>query len=290
VDLTLVNFGLTYDPTFRFIPLTVVWVIGVAMIILSALVFLPTSAVAAFGLIMIAGHNALDRVPAEGEGIGPSLWRLLHVPGPFGNVLGRSVFIAYPLVPWIGVMAVGYGLGSILRLESARRRTVLFTLGLALTALFIILRATNWYGDPNPWSTQKVPAFTILSFLNCTKYPPSLLYLLMTLGPALVALALFDGGIGRAGGPLLTFGRVPLFFYLLQWYLIHSLAVVVTAASGEPYAWLIGKGPWPALRLRHVGGLRHSALSPLRMVREPQAAPARRMAELSLRTIWHTET
>lgn len=246
LEITVVRFGLTFDPTFGFIPLTVIWVIGVSMIVLSVLVFLPTPAVAAFGLVMIACHNAFDGVRIEGQGIPALLWRVLHEQALLGTVLGRPVFVAYPLIPWIGVMAAGYGLGAVLRLEPRRRRTLLFTAGLALTAAFVLLRAANVYGDPRPWSSQSDSTFAALSFLNCTKYPPSLLFLLMTLGPALVALALLDGGLGRAGRPLVIFGRVPLFYYLSQWYLIHVLAIVVAAVRGEPYMWLIGQGPFAA--------------------------------------------
>lgn len=246
LEITVIGFGLTFDPTFEFIPLTVIWVIGISMIILAALVFLPTPVVAAIGLIMIAAHNSFDGVSVEGDGIAAQVWRLLHVQGPFGNVLRRFVLIAYPLIPWPGVMAAGYGLGAILRLEPERRRRVLFSLGLSLITAFVVLRATNVYGDPQPWSVRPEPGFTALSFLNCQKYPPSLLFLLMTLGPALVVLALFDRGLGRAGRPLETIGRVPLFFYVLQWYVIHILAIIVAAALHEPYAWLIGKGPFGA--------------------------------------------
>lgn len=246
VEITLVRFGLTFDPTFSFIPLTVIWVIGVSMIILSALVFLPTSVVTALGLIMIAGHNAFDGVRVEGYGIGALIWKLLHVQGPLATVLGRPVIVLYPLVPWTGVMAAGYGLGAVLKLEPERRRRLLLLLGFTFTGAFLVLRTINRYGDPQPWSEQSSPTFTVLSFLNCNKYPPSLLYLLMTLGPALVVLALFDRGPGRAGWLLETFGRVPLFFYLLQWYIIHLLAIAVTAARGEPFGWLIGQGPFGA--------------------------------------------
>lgn len=246
VEITLVRFGLTFDPTFSFIPLTVIWVIGVSMIILSALVFLPTPVIAALGVVMIAGHNAFDGVRVEGDGIGAQVWRLLHVQGPIGTVLERPVIGLYPLVPWIGVMAAGYGLGAILRLEPERRRRLLLMLGITLTGAFVVLRGINRYGDPQPWSEQDSPIFTALSFLNCNKYPPSLLYLLMTLGPALVVLAVFDRGLRRGGWLLETFGRVPLFFYLLQWYVIHLLAIAVAAARGEPFAWLIGRGPFGA--------------------------------------------
>ena len=119
-------------------------------------------------------------------------------------------------------------------------------LGASLILLFVALRATNFYGDPHPWSPRQDALFTVLSFLNCQKYPPSLLYLLMMLGPALLALSVFERGLGRLGRPLLMFGRVPLFFYLLQWYAAHLLAVVVNAALGRPASWLLRGAPWNA--------------------------------------------
>ena len=247
MEVSLVRIGLTFDLQFGFFPLTVLWAIGASMIVLSLLVFLPVAAVAAFGVVMIAGHNAFD-------GIGPrgpygDLWRVLHVSGMLETKLaGRPVFALYPLVPWIGVMAAGYGFGAIIGHPSeVVRRRILLDLGLGLTALFVVLRWSNLYGDPQPWSAQpRGRVYTVLSFLNCVKYPPSLLYLLMTLGPAILLLAAFDRGLGPIGKPLATLGRVPLFYYLLQWPVIHLLAVGYNAAIGEPYRWLLGNGPFQA--------------------------------------------
>jgi uncharacterized membrane protein len=246
LEVTVVRFGLTFDPAFRFIPLTVIWVIGVSMVVLSGLIFLPTSAIAAFGIALIAGHNVFDGLDAARMGSLGGLWRVLHQPGPLGAVWGRMIFVLYPLVPWVGVMAAGYALGAVYRLDARQRRALLFGLGLVLTLAFVILRASNLYGNPRPWSPQSSRAFTVLSFLNCDKYPPSLLFLLMTLGPLLAAVAVFDAGAGKPGRPLVTLGRVPLFFFTLQWYLIHGLAILVAWATGQPFAWLIGNGPFDA--------------------------------------------
>jgi uncharacterized membrane protein len=141
-------------------------------------------------------------------------------------------------------MAAGYAFGPILLWKHHRRRRVIFGLGLGLTLAFVLLRTLNGYGDPAPWSPQKTPALTVLSFLNCQKYPPSLLYLLMTLGPGLMLLAWFDGGAGVIGRRLVTFGRVPLFFYLLQWPVVHGLAIVVALGRGEPVGWLFKDAPF----------------------------------------------
>ena len=151
--------------------------------------------------------------------------------------------VGYPLLPWLGVVAAGYGFGEVIQLEPARRRSVMLATGLVLTTAFVGLRAWGGYGEPNPWTTQRTPLLTALAFLNCTKYPPSLLFLLMTLGPALVGLAWFDdmGARGPLRRALVTLGRVPLFFYLLQWYMLHSLAILVAMGRGFPLGWLFSE-------------------------------------------------
>ena len=247
MEVTLVRIGLTFDLKFGFFPLTVLWAIGASMMVLSLLVFLPTVAVALFGVVMIAVHNAFDGIPPRGPY--GDVWRLLHVQGMLGHTLwGRPVFALYPIVPWVGVMAAGYGFGAIvLHPRPETRRRIFVGLGLAMTAAFVLLRWSNLYGDPRPWSVQtRGSIYSALSFLNCAKYPPSLLYLLMTLGPAITLLAVLDRGLGTIGKPLATFGRVPLFYYLLQWPLIHLLAVGYNAMTGESYRWLLGNGPFQA--------------------------------------------
>ena len=212
----------------------VLWAIGWSMIALAGLVFLPVSLTSVFGVLMIASHNLLDGVLPEDLGkLGP-LWAVLHT----GDIVRISPSLAlkpfYPLIPWIGVMAAGYGFGTVLLLDRGVRRRVLFRLGGLLTVLFILLRSANIYGDPKPWSPQDSYTFSLLSFLNCEKYPPSLLFLLMTLGPAIAVLPWFDRKPGRLGSFLMTFGRVPLFYYLLHILLIHQLAVTLAWVNGEP--------------------------------------------------------
>jgi len=245
LELTVARIGMTFDPTFRTFPLIVLWAIGASMVALSALVWLPTSVVAAIGVAMIAIHNRFDGVRPDSFGPLADVWRLLHVPGMLEHqVAGRRFFALYPLVPWIGVMAAGFGFGAIVKLPRAGvRRGLCLAIGLGMIAAFVALRWSNAYGDPRPWSPQeRGPAYTVLSFLNCQKYPPSLLFLLMTLGPAITVLAIFDQGAGCIGRRLATFGRVPLFYYLLQWPLIHVLAIAYNALKGEPYQWLLGGG------------------------------------------------
>ena len=239
VEIVVLHLLVWFNLDFRFIgPLQVIWAIGWSMVALAALVHLPLRAVAAIGVGMIALHNTLDGVMNQ------SLWwMVLHRAG--FTMLGASgplVWVQYPLIPWIGVMAAGYAFGAVYELDPHRRFRIVARLGLALTAAFIVVRAINVYGDPSRWSVQPTVLFTVFSFINTTKYPPSLLYLLMTLGPALVALALFEaGGAGQAGaarGALVTFGRVPLFFYLWQWVLAHTAAIVANIIAARSIAYL----------------------------------------------------
>jgi uncharacterized membrane protein len=226
----------------------VFWAIGWSMVVLSVLVFLPTMVVTVFGVVMIASHNLLDSLTAAQVHLPGWLWIVLHRPGKDYVVEGITFETGYCLIPWMGVMAVGYGFGTQLLLPPAIRRRRLWLLGAALTLGFIILRAVNVYGDASPWMEQPRDGYLYLSFLNCTKYPPSLLYLLMTLGPAILALALFDRPLGPLARPIITFGRVPLFFYLLHIPLIHGLAVVIDwwRFGWSPQAT---NGPWGLLQL-----------------------------------------
>jgi uncharacterized membrane protein len=183
-------------------------------------------------MAMIATHNLADGVRPDSLGAWSWLWTVLHVPGALRPLPGVQVYVLYPLVPWTGVMAAGYGLGPLFLREPGQRRKWLLGLGLALTLAFVVIRATNIYGDPQPWSPQRNWVFTIFSFVNCEKYPPSLLYLLMTLGPALMALAWFDGVTIPLARPFVSFGRVPLFYYVIHLPLIHALAVLWARPRG----------------------------------------------------------
>lgn len=225
----------------------VFWPLGWGMVVLAALIHLPTSFIAVFGLTMVAFHNMLDGLLASQVGIPHLLWVILHSGGEGIVMQGENFKVTfgtgYCLIPWVGVMALGYCFGSVLLLQPAMRRREIFGLGLALTLLFVFLRAINMYGDASHWAFQSSPVMTVMSFLNCTKYPPSLLYLLMTLGPAIMALALFDKVQGPLVQPIVTFGRVPLFYYLLHILLIHGGAVVLDYWR---FGWspLAHDGPW----------------------------------------------
>jgi uncharacterized membrane protein len=255
LEATVVKYGLL----FRLAPQSqfalVLWAIGWSMIALAGLVFLPTRLVGAFGVAMIAAHNLLDGIQPDRLGALRGLWLVLHQPGLIRLGSGMNLFVAYPLIPWVGVMASGYALGALLELEPARRRRTLRVLGLGLTVAFVVLRALNLYGDPQPWSRQPSPLFTVFSFLNCQKYPPSLLFLLMTLGPAIVLLSRLDRQPGAPGRALATIGRVPLFVYVLQWYVIHGLALLIASARGEPIGWLFSENGPPQVPPAYALGL-----------------------------------
>lgn len=218
LELTVVRFAWIPDPTYSWTLLQVIWAIGWSMVVLAPLSLLPPRAVAAIGAVMVLFHNFLDPID------GGVWWSILHVQDSHEILDGRRLIVSYPLIPWIGVMALGYGLGEVM-LRPDRRR-LLFNLGLGVTLGFLALRAINVYGDPEPWSEQKDALFTVMSFVNCEKYPPSLAYLLMTLGPILFVLAAFDRFRlpPPIAGPLEVFGRVPLFFYVVHLYLLRFVA------------------------------------------------------------------
>lgn len=242
IEFTVVRLGWSFSLNITHFTGQVIWAIGASMVVLAGLVYLPRWAIAVVGLVMIAGHNLFDGIAAEQFGPAGFIWNLLHKPGPLWAGDGTRLFVLYPLIPWVGVMAAGYALGPVMQLDAAARRHWLLGLGLALTAGFIVLRATNLYGDPAGWDGHDGALATALSFVNCEKYPPSLLYLMMTLGPALVLLATFPhaNARGRAATCLITFGRVPFFFYVVHIFLIHALAVVFAAVAFGDASWLFG--------------------------------------------------
>lgn len=237
VEIIIINFAWQFDYDFLFGQ--VIWAIGFSMLALAALIYLPLPAIAAISVIMIVGHNVFDDVAASDFGAFNWLWMFLHEPGYFRfpeNAPAAGFYFAYPVIPWIGVMAAGYAIGPLFKGDPRQRDKTLFRIGAAETAAFVVLRLTNFYGDPSPWETQaRGPIFTFLSFLKTTKYPPSLLFLLMTLGPALMAMPLLERVRGAVASFFTTYGKVPFFFYILHFYLIHLLAILWFGATAG--AW-----------------------------------------------------
>ena len=238
LELTVIRFLWQFNVDYQLTMITVIWALGWAMIVLALMVRFPEWVAIAFGLTLIAGHNLLDGVDPATLGAFQPVWQILHVPGILLNEPGRVIFLAYPLIPWIGVTAIGYGLGQVYRWDGERRRRFLLRAGLAAVGAFLLLRAINVYGDPRPWSPQESGIFSVLSFINTNKYPPSLLFLLMTLGPALLLLRMLDRQTPGVLRPALTFGRVPMFYYLMHILLLHLVAVAIAWLRFGEISWM----------------------------------------------------
>ncbi|HSB01501.1 MAG TPA: heparan-alpha-glucosaminide N-acetyltransferase domain-containing protein, partial [Anaerolineales bacterium] len=211
--------------------------IGVSMVVLSALVFLPTGWILAIGILLVSCHNLLDPITVRGSSAWDLLWHILHQPGPVWIDSAHLVDFVYPVLPWIGLMALGYGSGSLYKSDvpAERRRRWLLAAGVCTTLLFILLRGFNLYGEPHPWRTQDSPLFSLMSFLNTTKYPPSLHFLLMTMGSALILLGALEALGNRIAKPVIVFGRVPFFFYIVHLYVIHALAMLLLLSQGHDW-------------------------------------------------------
>ena len=234
LELTVMRAIWQFNVDYHLVILNVLWALGWSMVALAALVWLPVAWIAAIGGVMVLLHDAADGVAAPSFGALAPLWNVIHQPGLVVATPRLVVLLAYPLVPWIGVMALGYALGEVMTWPPERRRVVVARLGAALVVAFVALRAANVYGDPGRWAPQRSTAFTVLSFINATKYPPSLLFLTMTLGPALLALAWLDRRLVARGSSrgleiVRTYGRVPLFYFMLHALFLHLLAVAAYA-------------------------------------------------------------
>lgn len=234
LEVTVVKFGLQFNFSLESTIALVFWSLGWSLVFLSAIVFFPARVVGAIGVVLIVAHNLLDGIKPEIFGPLRPLWLILHQPGEISLTAQSRLLVAYPLIPWVGVAAAGFGFGEIVTMETKRRRTIMITLGLAMTAAFFLLRTIDFYGDPLKWAPRASALRTGFSFFNCQKYPPSLLFLLMTLGPMIVLLSLLERDVIPApiSRFLITLGRVPLFYFVAQWYVIKALAIVVAAARG----------------------------------------------------------
>ncbi len=238
LELTVMRLAYNFNVSSAYpVLLLVLWVLGGCMVLLAALVWLPPALLAGLSLALIAGHNLLDGIAPQRFGAAAPLWNVLHQPGAFG-VGGVIVVVGYPLVPWVAVMALGFLAGRLYQQEPAVRLRLLVRGGVAMSLGFVALRALNGYGDPVPWSTQGSATMTLLSFLNTTKYPPSLAFLLMTLGPTCLLLAWAERRSLDPAHPLVVFGRVPLFYFIVHFYAAHVVSVLLAftrygAAAGR---------------------------------------------------------
>jgi uncharacterized membrane protein len=227
MEFTIVNWGWSFAPGFSFTMLQVIWAIGWSMIVLAGLIYLPPLVVGLMGLVLIAGHNTLDVIHAEDWGHYSWFWYILHEQGRIAPAAHITMFTMYPLIPWIGVMAAGYWCGTLYQSDALLRRKILYRVGTGSILLFLLLRWINVYGDPLPHAVYGEYWKTAFSFINVNKYPPSLDYLLITLGPALLILAAIDNVQVKASHPALVFGRVPFFYYILHVPLIHAGVYIV---------------------------------------------------------------
>ena len=247
VELIVMRLAMNFSLDLRYpVLLIILWALGWSMIALAALVHLPPPIVGALGLFVILGHNALDAVQAAQFGGLAWMWNLLHQPGVIVGG-GVTAVTGYPVLPWMGVMAVGFASAGIYTWEPGRRLRALRLTGTLCIAGFVALRALNVYGDPAPWSTQPSALFTALSFLNTTKYPPSLQFLLMTLGPAAWLLAAFERASFGPRQAFVVFGRVPFAYYVVHFWILHvAAALAALARYGAPALEFLGE-PFPSM-------------------------------------------
>jgi len=236
LEIVVINFLVVFDPLYRFIGLQVIWVIGLSMVLLSFLLYLPLRVLFIVGIVMVAGHNMLDGFNYNNMNEIPFWHAFFHQQMFTSYAEGRFFAVLYPLIPWPGVMLLGYCMGAwyVKEFDAAKRKRLLLGWGSAIIIAFFVLRWVNVYGDLVPWSTQKDNTMTIISFFNVTKYPPSLLYLCMTLGPALLLLIWLEKVKAGWTNVVSVYGRVPMFYYLLHFFTIHVLCIIVFFATGRP--------------------------------------------------------
>jgi uncharacterized membrane protein len=240
LEVVVISFAWNFNPHYTTFRLQVIWILGLSMVCMSALIYLPPKIILATGLLILFTHNLFDNMHVTGNNFSSFLLAELHERKRF-HFGSHFVTTGYSLLPWLSTMMLGYCFGALYKkdMDAAKRKKNLWVIGGVAIAVFILVRGINVYGDMKPWETQPSFIMTIFSFLNVTKYPPSLVYTLMTLGPALVALALLEKPLNQFGKIIIVFGRVPLFFYILHLFLIHLLAIIAVVASGRPWTDMI---------------------------------------------------
>jgi uncharacterized membrane protein len=246
VEVVFVTLALSFDVTYKVFFLQVIWALGMSMLVLSLLVrFLTAKGIFVIGLLIIFGHNLLDNIQLSPNSVSDIFMNVFFTASgkfyPVGG--GKTIAVLYVILPWTGLMLAGYGLGSLYQKEfdPGKRRKALLTLGISATVLFFTLRALNGYGDPVPWTVQGETWRTVLSFFNVSKYPPSLLFTLMTQGPLLILLALADKLKNPVTRFVSVYGKVPFFYFIVHFYLIHTLSALTVLASG--YTWVQATDP-----------------------------------------------
>lgn len=237
IEQTIFRFGFSFSLQYDLLIFLVLWAIGGSMIILAVLVYFQPRIVLVIGLILILGHNAFDGIRLAPGDAGYGVWAFVMQSG----FVPPAMVVPYALIPWLGILLAGYGAGTLFTqdFESVQRRKILFNTGLSAIVLFIVFRTINIYGDLVPWAVQKNTMFTIMSFMNTTKYPVTLLFTLMTLGPMLIILSWLEKSSNKPLERISVFGRVPLFYYILHFILIHTAALALyLMISGTPFSQL----------------------------------------------------
>jgi len=254
LEFVVNNLIWTFNLSYSFPIVQVIWAIGVSMVMLSFLIYLPKKVILGIGLLLVFGHNALDGIIMEGMSFQSIIWYFLHQQQMLVYGSDFIFLIQYPLIPWIGLMALGYCFGQLYSkdFDASIRKNWLLNMGFAAIGLFLLLRSLNIYGDLIPWTMQDTTAKTIMSFFNVTKYPPSLLYFCITLGPAMLFLYAFETTKNKLTDFFLIFGRVPLFYYFLHVLVIHALAII---------GMLIFGGNWHDMILDAEGFMNENLMS-----------------------------
>ncbi|MGZ5135069.1 MAG: DUF1624 domain-containing protein [Flavitalea sp.] len=236
IEITIVTLGWTFNPLYNLFILQVIWAIGISMLILGLLVYLPYSLILTLGLVIVFGHNLVDYAEAERDGKVGFIWDLLHHAkfSVYSLDANHFIIIVYAFVPWLGLMILGYTFGKLYEpvMNPLTRKKMLLGIGTGLILLFVIVRALNGYGDPAKWSVQSSPLYTFLSFMKVSKYPPSMLYISITIGISLIMLVALENVQNRFTSWMTVYGRVPFFYYIIHIYLIHALCVIAFFLSG----------------------------------------------------------
>lgn len=239
LEFTFVNFGIWFDPHFSVFIFDVIATIGFGFIILSLLLRASARAILIIGLVILFLHNLSGYIPTEGASLFAKISMMSVAPGalPFGK--GGLFIMGYPPIPWLGVMLAGFAAGRLFDYPVHKRKSIFAKIGLAALALFFIVRGINVYGDSFPWSTQKNAVFTVLSFINVTKYPPSLVFCLLTLGVMFLVLSWVEGMQNKFTRITMVYGKVPLFYFLVHWYIIHPLMFIIIFLQGYQFSDLV---------------------------------------------------
>ncbi len=239
VEFGLISLAITFNPLYNLLLLQVIWAIGISMVLLGFLIRLPFQVLLAIGLVIVLGHNLLD-FPEAAPGFKAGFWWDLLHHGYFAiyPIVGdHFLAIMYPFVPWTGLMILGYCFGIFFtsKFTSAQRQKILGMFGLSLLGFFVVLRLINVYGDPHPWTIQKSDFQTFLSFMNVNKYPPSLAYMSVMIGIALLALAFLENIQNKISSIFRVFGRTAFFYYIIHFYMGHLVAMVLFFYNGHSY-------------------------------------------------------